>query len=296
MQPSRRAFLFGRGKTSITPWTQFCLRLRRSCRGRVDEMRGGARLTPAGVADVLHARTLCTQYGVRLALVGADTDADAGTDSVQSETPLLWLVPTALNRLEPLAGSPGLWRAEAGVPVQALHAVGLRQFAHAPPGMTLASWLACEAGKQCATGCTAHAGVLGADVMLADGTRTALGPFGERDVQPLRSAVVQRLVPQLFELAGSDDAQTCFAHPHWPARARLDALRPRQGSVNLAQLLLGHAGTLAWVEAVVLATPCAGPGALYLTPPTPAGTRLDAAVKSLFDPDGLFASISITAG
>jgi len=293
MKPSRRSFLFGRSVVSNTPWGQFCQRLTRTCLGQVDDAgeapeRGAARLAPAGVDDVLRARALCAEYGVRLALAGAGRAAPGGST--------LWLDPAdALTRLEPLSDAPGLWRAEAGVPVADLLSAGLTQFADAPVGLTLAAWLAERAAELCATGRTADAGVLGLDVMLADGTRTALGPFGERDVQPLRSAVVQQLVPKLFELAGSEDAQVCMAQPQWPARVRLDALHPHHGGVNLAHVLLGHAGSLVWVEAAILAAspadrtdarrpswPSAAPASMQ------AAARLDAAAKSLFDPTGLF--------
>jgi len=294
MQSARRSFLFGRSLAPATPWSQFCQRLARTCLGRVDdtgeaqEEGRAARLALAGMDDVLRARALCAEYGVRLALAGAGRAAPGG--------PVLWLDPTvALTRLEPLADSPGLWRAEAGVPVADLLSAGLTQFVDAPVGMTLAGWLADRAADLCATGRTAHAGVLGLDVMLADGTRTALGPFGERDVQPLRSAAVQQLIPRLFELAGGGDAQVCMVLPRWPARVRLDALRPHDGGVNLAHLLLGHAGTLAWVEAAVLAAPRPDPATQPEAPPVPpacmqAAARLDAAAKSLFDPNDLFSS------
>jgi len=247
-----------------------------------------ARLAPVGADDVLRARALCAQYGVQVALARVGTAAPARAT--------LWLDPSvALTRLEPLADAPGLWRAEAGVRIADLHAAGLPQFADAAPDMTLAAWLASRASTRCAPGHTADAGVRGLAVMLADGTRTALGPFGEHDVQPLRSPVVQQLVPKLFELVRGDDARICRMQSRWPARVRLDALCPCSGSVNLAHLLLGQLGTLAWIEAAILAVPPADRADTSPAAPSAvssagmqAAARLDAAAKSLFDPDDLF--------
>ncbi|MFJ1111633.1 hypothetical protein WLX37_22450, partial [Bordetella bronchiseptica] len=152
----------------------------------------------------------------------------------------------------------------------------------------LADWLADSRGWP--TGETGASGVLEASVLLADGTAEALGPFGAADVRPLRSATVQRLVPALFQLAGGQDAAACLAQPAWPARYRLDALQPREpAGVNLAHLLLGHDGALAWVESVLLAPAAAPPPAASGSAPAEAA-RLDARVRALFDPDGVLAA------
>jgi hypothetical protein len=158
--------------------------------------------------------------------------------------------------------------------------------------------------------------VLTVDVMLADGVEETLGPFGEADVQPLRSATVQSLVPSLFQLASGGDAFATRDGDHWLGRYRLDALKPvAPATVNLAHLLLGHGGTLAWVQSVTLTDAPAAmePGFVPVVgsgrdsgldsgrepeapsfppsePQTPglATFRLDARVKTLFDPHGRF--------
>ncbi|MGE8589682.1 MAG: FAD-binding protein [Alcaligenes sp.] len=309
MQPSRRAFLLGR-RPAQTPWAAFMQRLKLLCQGQVNDLGengpGGAQaiLTPTRDADVAHARTLCAEYRVVMALEGA-----TGPYAL-SASPRLRIDPSRLAGLARLVGDPASgtprWRAQPGVPMAALVQAGLRQFAGFPDAMTLAEWLAAPAPWP--AGHCAASGVLTVDVMLADGVEETLGPFGEADVQPLRSATVQSLVPSLFQLASGGDAFATRDGDHWLGRYRLDALKPEApATVNLAHLLLGHGGTLAWVQSVTLTDAPAGldsgldsdldPGPESRAPNVPpsepqapglATFRLDARVKTLFDPHGRF--------
>src|SRR5690606_2351542 len=288
MQSSRRAFLFGR-RLPRTPWDMFRQRLARAAHGPLEELDaappGRARLRPARPEDVRHARALCVEYGVALVLAGTDASgAPAGRAVLEVD-------PSALTELAP-GPRAGQWRAQPGCRAADLAAAGLPQFAQAPPAQTLAGWLA-GAGAW-PPGGTAASGLVRIDLLLSDGTAETLGPFGQDDVQPLRSAAVQRLVPALFQLAGSADAAACRAHAAWPCRYRLDALAPEPpAGVNLAQLLLGHGGTLAWVEGALLA-PGQAAGAVAAAPAPPPGVaaaahRLAMRVQDAFDPQGLYA-------
>lgn len=299
MQPSRRAFLLGRRPVQ-TPWAAFVQRLSLVCQGNVRDLGEGgpdgtcAILTPARDADVVQARKLCAEYRVVLELDGA---AGPFAPSVK---PRLRVDPALLTGLVRLEGDPPQWRAQPGVTLGELAGAGLRQFAGLPGDMTLAQWVAAPAPWP--AGRTAASGVLAADVLLADGVEETLGAFGEADVQPLRSATVQRLVPALFQLASGGDAFATNDGYHWLGRYRLDALKPEApATVNLAQLLPGHGGTLAWVLSVLLtdvpaghaARPDAGPEdgtQRRPAPPAPglATVRLDGRVKTQFDPDGCF--------
>ncbi|MFZ4711446.1 MAG: hypothetical protein ACOYMH_16570, partial [Zwartia sp.] len=92
-----------------------------------------------------------------------------------------------------------------------------------------------------------------AEILLADGTVEILGPFGAAAQAPLRSLTVQRLVPKLFELAGSEAAQRCAPVTPWPGSYRLDALMTTAThEPNLAQLFFGHQGRLGWVQTLWL--------------------------------------------
>lgn len=261
MQPSRRSFLFGRA-APLTPWKAFCQRLARSCAGRVENAgesngEGLCRLQAAHADDLRHALALCREYGVVLALAGA-----SGTGPAEGRS-VLWVDASQLRGLAPLAGPVPRWRAEPGVTLGELARAGLPQFADAPPSVTLGEWFADPHYAVWPTGRADLSGIHSADVLLADGEAETLGPFGADDVQPLRTATLQRLVPALFMTAERPDAKWCRTRPAWPARYRLDALAPRApATVNLAQLLHGHGGTLVWVDSVVLQAPPAGDSAL----------------------------------
>ena len=295
MQPSRRAFLMGRRPVQ-TPWAAFVQRLALVCRGKVRDLGEGgadgtcAMLTPASGADVVQARKLCAEYRVTLELEGA-----AGPFA-PSARPRLRVDPVLLTALTRLDGDAPRWHAQPGVTVAALASAGLRQFAGLPGDMTLAQWVAAPASWP--AGHCAASGLVAADVLLADGIEETLGAFGETDVQPLRSATVQRLVPALFQLASGGDAFATNDGYHWLGRYRLDALKPvTPATVNLAQLLLGHGGTLAWLQGAVLVDVPPGDdvrtGAATASRPEPAApglatVRLDGRVKTQFDPDGCF--------
>lgn len=98
--------------------------------------------------------------------------------------------------------------------------------------------------------------LLGVDALLADGTAQLFGPFGSNSSINLRSGRAGQMVSALFGLAAGVEEQI---RQHWPAGLRqpdaylLDCFRPRparpytpDGSVNLAHLLAGSQGTLAW--------------------------------------------------
>ncbi|VFR23150.1 FIG00432396: hypothetical protein [plant metagenome] len=299
MSTSRRAFLFGR-KLPDSGWQRFCQRLARTCQGllRVAEDGDVADLAPLRAQDVRHALALCAEHGVQLALA----DASASRPIL----PTLRVDPSNLNDLAPLQGAPGFWRAGPGCTLETLAAAGCTQFqveAGADiPVQTLAAWLSGPApAVLCPTGHGLASGVAALDVLLADGSAITLGPFGAQDRQPLRGATLQALVPALFELSSSEDAARCLAAPRWPWAGRLDALQPLHGGVNLAHLLLGQGGALAWVESVLVTAMPAAPQA----PARPvtaagdmaaidgAGARLADAVKQRFDPLGRFPALPL---
>jgi hypothetical protein len=251
---------------------------------------GQARLLPKQAADVHHARALCAEYGIVLAL------ADSLEKDLIPGRSVLWVDPArdlaALRRLTPERAA---WFVQPGCPLSRLQDAGLPQFAWQPSHITVAQWLADGQAHDARTGSTALSGVTHASVLLADGTTVSLGAFGDQDQRPLAGLRLQQLVPKLFQLAGSESGWACRQAESWPAAYRLDALMPMPGhALNLAQLLLGHGGELGWVEWLVIepADPVRTAGAPHPAPVTEAarraGAELDAHVKELFDGGGLF--------
>lgn len=317
----RRAFLRGR-RVPASPWENFCNRLRNAAAGDVTILdstahQQAARLRVKQPADVHHARRLCSQHGVAMALEGVPGAA-------VPPGPVLWLRPghelSACRRMEP--GS-SRWFVQPGCLLGELEAAGLSCFADMPAHLTVAAWLADRKHCNWPTGGLAASGVVHASAMLADGVSVSLGAFGTDNRKALDSLRLQQLIPALFSLASGPDGRICGERRVWPARYRLDALLPAPGkTLNLAHLLLGHGGDLAWFEWVVIdaseADPVAGRALPLEMPgcdPSDAGQGmgwsgaggleggtgpcddvnlaraaqdLDAAVKGLFDPDGLF--------
>jgi len=98
--------------------------------------------------------------------------------------------------------------------------------------------------------------VLGIDAVLADGTQEHFGPFGADARRPMGSARTAQLVSRLFELGASERDEIERVWPRVMRRVggyNLDVFHPRSerpytpdGSVNLAHLLVGSEGTLAY--------------------------------------------------
>ncbi len=234
----------------------------------------------------------------------------------------------------PLA-RPSRWRAGPGVTLAALARAGLARFATLPGEMTVAAWLASRACMDAAPGRACPPGLFSIDVLLADGAAETLGPFGAGAGLPLRSASGQALIPALYTLSTRADTAWCRAQADWPARYRLDALAPPPpAEANLAGLLAGHEGALGWVESVVLlsdgAATVAASCAIGAAAGTGAGSEggseavaealteaateavtetvtetvtytaqaraLDAHVKDIFDPAGLYPDAPVPCG
>ena len=268
-----------------TPFEQFCARLARTCLGSVRTEASNAAsaqapqawLEPVRHEDVAHARALCQEYRVALRLEG-DPRPTARAQAT------LWVSPQTEGATFSLVDAhPGIWKADAGCTVAQLKETGVFAGLNPSPELTLAQWFAWPeilpsvsrgaalrdedraCGQSSASGgrngvCEPGSSMLQAlrrvervEIMLADGTLEVLGPFGASAQAPLRSLTMQRLVPKLFELAGSEAAQHCAQVTPWPARYRLDALMTTaMHEPNLAQLFFGHQGRLGWAQTLWL--------------------------------------------
>lgn len=331
MQSGRRFFITGwRSADALAAFEE---RLARAANGVLTPVasRGGKRwlFVPQDDGDVLLARGLCAEYDVALCLRVHPTDGlmpgadrhpvpavamgqgggqvaaitDAMTDPTRASRPSLVVDPAGLQALKRYgAGAQAVWRAQAGCTLGALAEAGLTQFAGRPAHMTLAQW-ACGRHDDVRAGETAITGVVGADVLFADGTVETLGGFGANDTRALKSARVQAMVPALFELARSEAACQLRAQPRWLAEARLDALVPvpTQGDddINVARVFLGHQGRYGWILQWLLRVP----EPVLLTGSTEAASDamvthvrpLDEAVGQVLDPENRYGGATVVA-
>lgn len=296
---SRRAFLTGR-RRPLSPWEQFCRRMRRGVAGDfldfgLFEGKGSARLTPSSGGDVRHARLLCREYGVVLALSGVNMADSVGDQSV------LWVeLDASLSGCTPLPEDSQRWFVQPGCLLSALVDAGLTQFSGQPGYLTIAAWLADRTLCAWPPGESWRVGLVNACVLTADGSSAVWGPFGSNNRLPLGTLNQQQLVPQLFSLVSQAPAREFMTHARWPARYRLDALAPQTGhDANLSHLFLGHGGDLGWLEWMVFEARPALPHYdwtdSYASRPISSdfevvkeAAELDRRVKKLLDPHGVF--------
>jgi len=300
MVNTRRAFLFGR-RTPPTPWGQFCARLYRSCAGKVTWHEDGsaqAMLVPQREQDLLHARALCGEFGVRMGLWMEPLPPIP-------DEPVLWVEPgRAWAQAVPVEPTQQAWRVDAGCSMGQLNALGFSLALGVDPDWSVAQWLASPLSSRWPLACGSQSGILRADILMHDGSRESLGPFGASAVEPLRSITMQHMVPGLFQLsqhpllAGLSKGQGTF--PGYRLDAMLD--RPTQ-DINLSRLLAGHGGSLVWLLTVWLHRRTELDSAKVIAPPAKFDSArqyeiaaLNAQVKHLFDPRGIFMPIPFSKG
>lgn len=286
---SRRAF-FGGKAPEVSQWDQLLLQLQRKTQGKLIKLDQEEQVAykPSLLTDLHHARQLCHAFDVNLYVLGLQAQVN---DELK---PIVWLDLTALNQLKPLDPQKNQWFVQAGVRIGQLKEVGFNLGTTVPDELTVANWLADSLYHPYSLAQLRQSGLVHASLLTADGSVNSLGLFGEQNTKPLNTAFLRRVVPQVFQLATSDLAQTLLEQPRWLGRYRWDVFNPKNTELNLAYLLLGHAGDLGVIEWVVLnqeniKTPA--PSEFISEENTTlqiAAEEFDAAIKQLFDPDGLF--------
>ncbi len=294
MQPSRRFFLTG-GRLFGSPWTQFVQRLGRSVKGQVEDISesGGpgqqARLVPTRREDVMHARALCAENRVKLALAGSH---------VARDEPVLWVDPAQLTGVEEL--SAGQVRLAPGTPAGELRERGLAPVDPAHDDTALAIWLAGLRDHEVDGLLNATGGLVSADVLLFDGQLDNLGLFGGQTQRPPLGLALRDIVSELFRLSQRPSMQVWREQTAWPARYRLDVLWREEP--NLAHLLVGAGGTLAWLDTSTwqpMESEAAMPERRSRAPQGAAEVDFSAwvevEVKRAFDPEWVLAPLALRA-
>lgn len=301
--PSRRAFF--RGKTpEIGQWDQLILQLQRKTQGElrvleveqaeIEEQAKQVVFRASSLTDLHYARQLCHAFEASLYLWGCNIQI---IDSIE---PIVWLDMTALNQLMPIDQHKSQWFMQAGVSMGQLKEAGFDAVGSLPDDLTIANWLANPHYHSYALSELSQSGLEHASLMTADGSVNSLGSFGVQNTKPLNTKFLQQVVPQLFELATSETAQALLDQPNWLGRYRLDIFNSENKELNLAHLLLGHSGDLGILEWVVINKDRLKilPSMSFRSEPEEttlqiAAEELDAAVKSAFDPNGLFSTALI---
>ncbi|MGO1767786.1 MAG: hypothetical protein ACTH1W_11000 [Advenella sp.] len=293
MHVNRRRFLTLSKRPQEGPWPAFCRRVQRALEtSLLDEQQingyDSARIVLQDLGDLPSLRQLCQEYDVAMVLEGTATP-----HTIIGRSSLIVGMGSQLAGTEALGEHACL--ALPATRVAHMQEQGYAQFSHVPPELTLAQWLAMPQWHDRRPGCTASSGLERVHALFADGQTAVLGGFGLNDESPLRLPALQQLVPALFEQLSDADIARCLTMQRWPLAYRLDALKPRLGDINLAQLFLGHGGTLIWCQELVIrrmprnlivsdvALDDADSGFV-------AGVHhhLEGSIKALFDPAGLF--------
>ncbi len=265
-------------------------RLRRLVRGELILAGGHARLQSQDETDVATALELARELAVPVrfgAVTGGFPASSAGhADSSRCGLPGLQIDASAhLTRAARFDDTRGMIEVQPGVRLADLnrllqpHGWWLPIETHPESGATLGGLVGLDAAAASPAWGTLADRLLGIDAILDDGTRQLFGPFGARSSVSLNSGRAGQLVSSLFGIAAGVQADIAR---HWPPGQRvpdgylLDAFHPRpqrsytsDGSVNLAHLLAGSAGTLAWSARLhlrLLRRPVASRWALFLQP------------------------------
>ena len=280
-------------------------RLRRLVRGERILAGGHARLQPQDETDVAPALELARELAVPVRFGGVTGDLPAvlagHADSSRGGLPGLQIDASShLTRAARFDGARGMIEVQPGVRLADLnrllqpHGWWLPIETHPESGATLGGLVGLDAAAAALAWGTLADRLLGMDAILDDGTRQLFGPFGARSSVSLNSGRAGQLVSSLFGIAAGVQADMAR---HWPPGQRvpdgylLDVFHPRpqrpytpDGSVNLAHLLAGSAGTLAWSARLhlrLLRRPAVSRWALFLQPSAAAALTHAPAVLAL---------------
>ena len=290
----RRSFFNIKKNSSDEPWVKFCTRLRRFAHGpweSLPESEGGypqARLQLEREIEFEHARALAREYDIALVLDGTlpfgRLTGRAG----------LWLQHSPeLEAVDFFSDDACL--AQAGTLVGTLAAQGYEQFIGVPTHLSLAQWFADPQYHDVRPGLSFLSGVERIQVVFANGDNAVVGGFGVNDTAPLNIPLLNKAIPQLFELLQKQSVQELLNSASWPYAYRFDALQKKLVESNIARVFLGHRGSLLWVQSLVIRKipqterhllSSAQWGEAY--DGGICGGQEDSEIKSLFDPSGLY--------
>lgn len=292
----RRSFMqFGRA--AVLPqsaWENFCQRVQRSVRAVVQVLKehehgSVAQVTIERQADCQHILALCQEYHVSMVLAGtSQTHALLGRDC------LVVQLGSGLRVIEDFGEQACL--VQPGTYVGELYARGYKQFARVPSYLNVAQWFSDPAYHDCRPYCSFLSGVERVHALFADGSEAVLGDFGVDDRAALSVPILNRSVPNLFELLREDEVERQLEQAVWPYAYRLDSLKKKRVEVNLARAFIGQKASLIWAQTLLIRKMpadllCLPSDIEWPEPNLDLSVSLDhvqSRIKGIFDPQGMF--------
>lgn len=292
----RRSFLhFGRsGVLPQTPWEEFCHRVQRTVRGRFQDISipentmRAAEIVIERLEDMQHLYALCKHYEVAIALAGFTSP-----EFVHTRHLLIVHFSLKLNTIEPLGEQACL--AQPSVTAGELLALGYQQFARVPTDLTLSQWFASPRYHDIRPCHSFLSGVERISALFADGSQAVLGGFGVNDRSALSVPILNRCIPNLFELLREDEVEKQLAASFWAYAYRIDSLQKQWVDINIARVFQGHQARLVWVQQFVIRKISEDVLLLASDVELPDNSDIQASlmhiqqrVKGLFDIEGVF--------
>lgn len=290
----RRSFFNLKKNLSDDPWSMFCTRLRRFAQGQWEALPDSvdgfpqARLQLEREIEFEHARALAAEYDIALVLDGTLPFGRL------TGRPGLWLTHSPdLEQVDFFSEEACL--AQAGTLVGTLVAQGYEQFIGVPSHLNLAQWFADPQYHDARPGLSFLSGVERIQGVFSNGDAVVVGGFGVNDTSPLSIPLLNKAIPQLFELLQKRSIQNALTTSYWPYAYRFDALHKSIVDPNIARVFLGHRGSLLWVQSLVIRKIPKTERFLLTSEQWSevydsgaCGNAEDSDIKSLFDPSGQY--------
>lgn len=289
----RRSFFnFGRsGVLPQTPWEAFCHRIQRTVRSQFKDISiphyatRAAEIIIERLEDIQHIYACCREYGVVIALAGFTS-----AEQMHSRDVLIVHFSDNLNAIEPIGDNACL--VQPNVKVGDLLQQGYQQFARVPESWSVIQWFTDATYHDCRPYHSFLSGVERISVLFSDGSQAVLGGFGVNDRSALSVPILNRCIPNLFELLSDEAVMHQLAAPVWPYDYRIDSLKKHFVDINLARVFQGHQARLIWVQQLVIRKipedVLLFSGDANEEEPVNRVARINRHIKLLLDADGLF--------
>lgn len=244
----RSFFRVGQG-APLTAWEDFCYRLQKTLNIPLNIVSDGdfcaAEMCIDHLAHIQLIHRCCKGYNVGVALHGF-----ASAETVMARHMLFVAFSDGLNGIEPVGEHACI--VQPSVLVGDLLEKGYRQFARVPPETKVVEWFADPAYHDCRPLHDVFSGVESISATFSDGSQAVIGQLYDPNQYVQADGFLGHCVVELFELLADADVEKQLQSDYWCCDYRIDALSKRAVGMNLARVLLGHQGRLAWVQQLLI--------------------------------------------